>query len=115
MAVLIIDDDASFREDLKRSLQQMGYVAHTAVGLESALDAMLQTPQRIAMIDAHLPYGETPFLLTLFRQCGIPVLLFVEREAATGAPRPTTCQGDLTLMKPVGVVELERSLQRLLK
>jgi DNA-binding response OmpR family regulator len=115
MVVLIVDDDAAFREVLKSSLQQMGYIAYVAVGLESALEALLQATHRVALVDAHLPYGETQRLLALLRHCGIPVLLFVEREAATGAARPIACQGDLILMKPVGVVELERSVQKLLK
>jgi DNA-binding response OmpR family regulator len=114
MSVLIVDDDAAFRNVLKNNLRQMGYVVYAAAGFESALDAMLKATHRVAIVDAHLPFGEARRLLALFRHCAVPVLLFVERDAVTGAGRPTECEGELILMKPVGVVELERNLRRLL-
>lgn len=115
MRILIVDDDTAFRNSLEKDLAQMGHDVSAAGGLESALDAILQTTFRAAIVDAHLPYGETQRLITLFHSCGTPVLLLAEQDTTTGLARPIGCASDLTLMKPVGVVELERSLYRLLE
>ena len=75
---------------------------------------MLQTAFRAAIVDAHLSYGETRRLITALQSCGTSVLLLAEQDTTTGLARPTDCVHVFTLMKPVGVVELERSLYRLL-
>ncbi|KQZ77700.1 hypothetical protein ASD55_07500 [Rhodanobacter sp. Root561] len=115
MRILIVDDDAAFRNSLKSDLTQMGHEVSAAVGLESALDAVLQTAFRAAIVDAHLPYGETRRLITMLQSCGTSVLLLAEQDSTTGLAHPTGYASVCTLMKPVGVVELERSLYRLLE
>lgn len=113
MAILIVDDDVGFRDALERDLRRTGYGVHAAGGLESALAALLQASHRIALIDAHLPYGETRQIRAVLRHCAIPVILLVERDAASGEPRGIDAQGDRMLVKPTGLVELQRCMEQL--
>lgn len=114
MTILIVDDDARFREALKHDLRCMGYTVHAVIGLESMLDALLHATHHVALVDAHLPYGETRRICTALRHCAIPVALVVEREAESGAPRAAEVEYDHVLVKPVGLVELQRCVEQLL-
>ncbi len=113
MAILIVDDDVGFREALDHDLRRTGYVVHAAAGLESALAALLRTTHRIALIDAHLPYGETRQISAVLRHCAIPMVLLVERDAESGEPRVINTHGDRVLVKPTGLVELQRCMEQL--
>jgi DNA-binding response OmpR family regulator len=44
----------------------------------------------------------------------IPVVLLVERDAESGEPRVTDTEGDRVLIKPTGLVELQRCMEQLL-
>ncbi|RDS82233.1 response regulator [Dyella monticola] len=110
MSVLIVDDDAVFRQALEQDLQRSGYAVCAASGLDSALNAMLLADHRVAIVDAHLPYREVKALISLFRRCAIPIVLLLEQDAATGSAKPIAFRGDITLIKPVGVVELRHCL-----
>lgn len=110
MSVLIVDDDAAFRQALENDLRQSGYAVRAVAGLDSALHAMLQANHRAAIVDAHLPYSELKALVMLFRRCAIPVVLLMEQDAMTGEAKPVALRGDITLIKPVGAVELRHCL-----
>ncbi|GGA50972.1 hypothetical protein [Dyella nitratireducens] len=110
MSVLIVDDDTAFRQALENDLRQSGYVVHAAAGLDSAMHAMLVAHHRAAIVDAHLPYSEVKTLVGLFRHCAIPIVLLLEQDVVTGSVKPIAFRGDITLIKPVGVVELRHCL-----
>jgi DNA-binding response OmpR family regulator len=114
MTILIVDDDAGFREALKHDLRCMGYTVHAAIGLESMLDALLHATHHVALVDAHLPYGESRRICTALRHCAIPVALLVERDAASGMPRAADVECGHVLIKPIGLVELQRCVEQLL-
>jgi len=80
------------------------------------LDALLQATHRAALVDAHLPYGETRRILRLrYVTCAIPVVLLVER-AESGVSR---CRRRGTVIgcwsNPIGLVELQRCLEKLFR
>ncbi|HEY4090939.1 MAG TPA: response regulator [Luteibacter sp.] len=114
MTILIVDDDMAFRDALERDLRRTGYGVCAAAGLASALEALLQATHRIALVNAHLPYGETRQIVAVLRRCAIPVVLLVERDAESGEPRANDTEGDRVLIKPTGLVELQRCMEQLL-
>ena len=53
--VLVVDDDSSTREFLRRWLETMGYVVKEAATAESALAMMLADPASIVLCDIDMP------------------------------------------------------------
>jgi DNA-binding response OmpR family regulator len=113
MPVLIIDDDAAFRAALERDLRQSGYTVYVSAGFESMVEVLLKATPRTAIVDAHLPYGESRQAVRVLHRCGIPVVLLNERDAPVDRWEGATIRGDATLTKPVGLVELEQHLRQL--
>lgn len=113
MSVLIIDDDASFRDALESDLRGMGYTVYIAAGFDSMVDVVLKATPGLAIVDAHLPHGESRQVITVLKRCGIPVVLLCERDVPKDRWEDTELAGDVTLTKPIGLVELDRHLQQL--
>jgi CheY-like chemotaxis protein len=53
--VLVVDDDASTREFLRRWLETMGYEVQEAPSADIALARMLREPAAIALVDIDMP------------------------------------------------------------
>lgn len=113
MPVLIIDDDTAFRTALEHDLRQSGYTVYASVGFESMVDVLLKVTPRAAIVDAHLPYGESRRAVMVLRRCGVPVVLLGERGAPVDRWQSEGVTGEVTLTKPVGLVDLDRCLRHL--
>jgi len=114
MSVLIIDDDAAFRAMIESDLRRSGYTVHISAGFNSMVDVLLKATPQVAIVDAHLPYGESRQAVTVLRRCGISIVLLGERDAPMDRWEDAKLTGDVALTKPVGLVELERCLKQLL-
>jgi DNA-binding response OmpR family regulator len=113
MPILIIDDDASFRTVLEHDLRQSGYMVHVSAGFESMLDVLLKGTPQTAIVDAHLPYGESRQAVMVLRRCGIPFVLLNERGAPVDRWQNENATSEVTLTKPVGWGDLDRHLRQL--
>lgn len=113
MPVLIIDDDTAFRIALERDLQQSGYTVYAAAGFESMVDVLLKVTPRAAIVDAHLPFGESRQAAMVLHCCGVPVLLLKERDSPVDRWQIASVESDVTLSKPLGLVDLDRCLRQM--
>jgi CheY-like chemotaxis protein len=55
--VLVVDDDASYREALAAGLKGEGYVVHLATNVQTALSSFARTKPDIVLVDLRLPDG----------------------------------------------------------
>jgi DNA-binding response OmpR family regulator len=113
MPVLIIDDDTAFRLALEHDLQQSGYTVYATAGFESMVDVLLKVTPRVAIVDAHLPYGESRQAVMALHCCSVPVVLLTERDAPVDRWQIESVASDVTLSKPVGLVDLDRYLRQM--
>lgn len=113
MPILIIDDDTVFRSALEHDLLLCGYTVYAAAGFESMVDVLLKVTPCTAIVDAHLPYGESRQALTVLHRCGVPVVVLTERDAPVDRWQVESVASDVTLNKPVGLIDLDRCLRQL--
>lgn len=113
MPVLIIDDDTAFRSALERDLQLCGYTVYAAAGFESMVDVLLKVTPGAAIVDAHLPYGESRQAVMVLHCCSVPVLLLTEPDAPVDRWQIASVATDVTMNKPVGLVDIDRCLRQL--
>ncbi|WP_176929135.1 response regulator [Paraburkholderia lycopersici] len=86
--VLLVDDDAAFRDALQARLDDAGYDITTAAnGLEMVTAALGVTPD-VIVSDIHMPVLEGPdaacMLRAIPRFCGVSVILMSGDEASAG-------------------------------
>jgi two-component system, OmpR family, KDP operon response regulator KdpE len=53
--ILVVDDDPSFRQGLRASLQSSGYDVHNAANAEEALEYVREHPIDIVLLDINMP------------------------------------------------------------
>jgi two-component system alkaline phosphatase synthesis response regulator PhoP len=66
--VLVVDDDASIRELLRRILESAGYHVVTAHDAPSALEAMAAHGPQVAFLDVHMPGANGLWLADQIRE-----------------------------------------------
>jgi len=66
--VLVVDDEPSIRELLKRILEPEGYVVVTAHDAQSALSAMAEHNPHVVFIDVHMPGADGLWLADQIRE-----------------------------------------------
>lgn len=113
MSVLIIDDDAAFSVALAGDLQRMGFAAQVATSLEAMIDILLKAIPHVAIVDAHLADGDSRHVVTMLRRCSIPIVLVYENDASESRWLGADITGDVTMTKPIGLVDLEYHLRQL--
>jgi DNA-binding NtrC family response regulator len=67
-SVLVVDDDGSIRELLRRWLQHWGYDVRIARDAATALEAMLERPADIVLADIHMPGADGLWLTQMIRE-----------------------------------------------
>lgn len=65
--ILVVDDDAVFRERLARALRARGYTCHTAADGAAARALMADAPAQMAIIDLRMPEENGLALLQALR------------------------------------------------
>jgi DNA-binding response OmpR family regulator len=113
MRVLIVDGDLGFCAALEHDLQSHGHSVLVTAGFESMVDVLLKVTPHAAIVDAHLPYGESRHVAMVLRRCGVPVILLAEHDGPTNAVEESRIVVDVTLMEPVDLTEILRHLNRL--
>jgi len=113
--LLMVDDDAAFGHALTMDLRRMGYALRVALSAKACIKTLSETVCDMAIVDAHLTQDDLSRLRPLLRARCLPVLWLLDPDAPLGAADPWLDRGDVCLRKPVGLVELERSLKQLLR
>ncbi|HET8541200.1 MAG TPA: response regulator [Anaeromyxobacter sp.] len=111
--VLVVDDNEALRDNLAEALQLEGYAVVVAANGEAALDSLAaDPPPRVVLIDFKMPGMSGADLLARIRQD--PRLAGVRVVMTTGSTgiRTVTESADAVLMKPFGVRELLRVLEK---
>jgi two-component system response regulator MprA len=117
MRVLIVDDDRSLREALRRALVLGGYDTLSAANGREALAHVAETTPDALVLDIGLPDVDGLEVCRRLRDAGnrVPVLMLTARDAIEDRIDGLDAGADDYLVKPFDVGELKARLRALLR
>jgi two-component system, OmpR family, response regulator MprA len=117
MRVLIVDDDRSLREALRRTLTLGGFETVSAGSGEEALAQVAEASPDALVLDVGLPDLDGLEVCRRLREAGnrVPVLMLTARDAIEDRIDGLDAGADDYLVKPFDVGELKARLRALLR
>jgi DNA-binding response OmpR family regulator len=108
MKILIVDDEQSLLDQLKRALEGQRYMVETAMDGEQALDKLFEIPFDLIILDIMLPKRDGLSVLREIRQAGMitPVLMLTARGEIDDKIKGLDLGADDYLPKPFSLDEL---------
>ena len=112
--LLLVDDEANFRENYTTLLRARGYEVIGAADLAEARKQIALGAAEIILLDVHLPDGFGPDLLdeTAALPNRPPIILFTNRADVETAVEAMKNGAHDYLEKPIRLAQLEKSIQR---
>jgi two-component system, OmpR family, response regulator MprA len=117
MRILVVDDDRSVRESLRRSLAFNGYQVELASDGQAALDAVLSERPDAMVLDVMMPRLDGLEVCRRMRAAGdeLPILVLTARDAVSDRVAGLDAGADDYLPKPFALEELLARLRALLR
>jgi two-component system, OmpR family, response regulator MprA len=117
MRVLVVDDDPSVRESLRRSLVFNGYQVELAEDGEHALRKVASTHPDVVVLDVMMPRMDGLTACRVLRAAGddVPVLMLTARDEVSDRVAGLDAGADDYLPKPFALEELLARLRALLR
>jgi two-component system response regulator MprA len=117
MRILVVDDDRSVRESLRRSLAFNGYQVELASDGQAALDSVLAQRPDAMVLDVMMPRLDGLEVCRRMRAAGdeLPILVLTARDAVSDRVAGLDAGADDYLPKPFALEELLARLRALLR
>ena len=117
MRILVVDDDRSVRESLRRSLAFNGYQVELASDGQAALDAVLAQRPDAMVLDVMMPRLDGLEVCRRMRAAGdeLPILVLTARDAVSDRVAGLDAGADDYLPKPFALEGLLARLRALLR
>jgi len=117
MRILVVDDDRSVRESLRRSLAFNGYQVELANDGQAALDMVLAQRPDAMVLDVMMPRLDGLEVCRRMRAAGdeLPILVLTARDAVSDRVAGLDAGADDYLPKPFALEELLARLRALLR
>jgi two-component system response regulator MprA len=117
MRILVVDDDRSVRESLRRSLAFNGYQVELATDGQAALDSLLTQRPDAMVLDVMMPRVDGLEVCRRMRAAGdeLPILVLTARDAVSDRVAGLDAGADDYLPKPFALEELLARLRALLR
>jgi two-component system OmpR family response regulator len=117
MRALIIEDDVTIADFVARGLRESGFAVDQAADGDEGLEAALQQPYDVAIIDLMLPRRDGLAVIDELRRRGkaTPVLILSARRSVDDRVRGLQAGGDDYLTKPFAFSELLARVQALVR
>jgi two-component system response regulator MprA len=117
MRILVVDDDRSVRESLRRSLAFNGYQVELANDGQAALDAVMAQRPDAMVLDVMMPRLDGLEVCRRMRAAGdeLPILVLTARDAVSDRVAGLDAGADDYLPKPFALEELLARLRALLR
>src|SRR3954464_15995769 len=115
--VLIVDDDRSVRDALRRALTLGGYEVDAAEGGQHALTQVAATTPDAVVLDVGMPDIDGLEVCRRLRGAGnrVPILMLTARDAVADRIDGLDAGADDYLVKPFDVGELKARLRALMR
>ncbi len=117
MSILVVDDDRSLRDALRRALTLAGHTIETAENGQQALGAVATLDPEAVVLDLGLPDMDGLEVCRRLRGAGnrVPVLVLTARDAVSDRIDGLDAGADDYLVKPFDVGELKARIRALLR
>jgi two-component system OmpR family response regulator len=117
MRALIIEDDQTIGDFVARGLRESGFAVDQAADGEEGLEAALQQPYDVAIVDLMLPKRDGLAVIDALRKSGrtTPVLILSARRSVDDRVKGLQAGGDDYLTKPFAFAELLARIQALVR
>jgi two-component system, OmpR family, response regulator len=117
LRALIIEDDRTIADFVGRGLREAGFAVDQAADGEEGLEAALQQPYDVAIVDLMLPKRDGLDVIDTLRRRGLttPVLILSARRSVDDRVRGLQAGGDDYLTKPFAFAELLARVQALVR
>ncbi|MEA2209147.1 MAG: two-component system, OmpR family, response regulator MprA [Solirubrobacteraceae bacterium] len=117
MKVLVVDDDRSVREALRRVLTLAGYEVQLADGGAEAIELVVQSVPDAVVLDVGMPEIDGLEVCRRLRLLGnrVPILMLTARVEISDRVAGLDAGADDYLVKPFDVAELKARLRALLR
>jgi two-component system, OmpR family, response regulator len=117
LRALIIEDDRTIADFVGRGLREAGFAVDQAADGEEGLEAALQQPYDVAIVDLMLPKRDGLAVIDTLRRRGLttPVLILSARRSVDDRVRGLQAGGDDYLTKPFAFAELLARVQALVR
>jgi DNA-binding response OmpR family regulator len=108
MKILVVDDEQTLLDQLKKVLRDQRYIVETAPDGQVALDKLFENPVDLIILDIMLPKQDGLSVLREIRQAGLttPVLMLTARGDIDDKIKGLDLGADDYLAKPFSVDEL---------
>jgi two-component system response regulator MprA len=115
--ILVVDDDRSVRDALRRALMLGGYEVQSADGGRSALAEAVQSEPDAIVLDVNMPDVNGIEVCERLRETGnrVPILMLTARDAIADRIEGLDAGADDYLVKPFDVEELKARVRALLR
>jgi len=117
MRILIVDDEQTLLDQLKRAFEGQRYMVETALDGEEALDMLFEIPVDLIILDIMLPKQDGLLVLREIRKADIttPVLMLTARGDIDDKIKGLDLGADDYLAKPFSLDELMARVRALLR
>ncbi|NOX32146.1 MAG: response regulator transcription factor [Deltaproteobacteria bacterium] len=117
MKILIVDDEQSLLDQLRRAFESQRYMVDTAADGEKALDKLFEVPFDLVILDIMMPKRDGLSVLKEIRQAGMstPVLMLTARVEIDDKIEGLDLGADDYLAKPFSLDELLARARALLR
>src|SRR3954452_1784868 len=117
MRILVVDDDRSVRDALRRALTLAGYEVQMAEGGQQALTMAATAVPDAVVLDVGMPDIDGAEVCRRLRGAGnrVPILMLTARDAIADRIDGLDAGADDYLVKPFDVGELKARLRALLR
>ncbi|KAF0279818.1 response regulator transcription factor [Spiribacter aquaticus] len=113
--IVIVEDDASLREELAYLFEDAGYTVHQALNLDGLLDVLRLHPVRLVILDLNLPGVSGYEIARQLRQTqpGIGIIMLTARSRTADRVKGYGTGADIYLTKPADPMELTAAVASL--
>jgi DNA-binding response OmpR family regulator len=117
MRILVVDDEKTLLDQLKRALEDQRYMVETALDGQEALDKLFETPFDLIILDIMLPKQDGLSVLREIRQADLvmPVLMLTARGEIGDKIKGLDLGADDYLAKPFSLDELLARIRALFR
>ncbi len=117
MRILIVDDEQSLLEQLRRTFEKQRYLVGTALDGDEALEKLFDTPVDLIILDIMLPRRDGLSVLQTIRKTGdnTPVLMLTAKGDIDDKIKGLDLGADDYLAKPFSLDELLARVRALLR
>jgi DNA-binding response OmpR family regulator len=114
--ILLIEDDGSIRSAITRALTDLGHVVTSTSSGMSGLEAAVDTPPDVVLLDLGLPDIDGLQVLAMLRAVStVPVIIITARDDDADMVKALDSGADDYVVKPFGIEQVEARLRAILR